>query len=183
MENLVSVQVKGNVGTIEDNLDLVENSIREKIKEYEAIVITEDSVKDGKKFLADIRKEKKALDDERKAIKNNWMAPYDAFEKRAKKIISLYDEPVRIINEQLEEFEKQRIKAKRQEIESVYDFVKGNLAEWLPLNRIYNPKWENATYSGKKIREDMELIFDQMKMSIETVISLKSEFEEEELKR
>ena len=33
MENLVSVQVKGNVGTIEDNLDLVENSIREKIKE------------------------------------------------------------------------------------------------------------------------------------------------------
>lgn len=50
MENLVSVQVKGNVGTIEDNLDLVENSIREKIKEYEAIVITEDSVKDGKKI-------------------------------------------------------------------------------------------------------------------------------------
>ena len=182
MENLVSVQVKGNVGTIEDNLDLVENSIREKIKEYEAIVITEDSVKDGKKFLADIRKEKKALDDERKAIKNNWMAPYDAFEKRAKKIISLYDEPVRIINEQLEEFEKQRIKAKRQEIESVYDFVKGNLAEWLPLNRIYNPKWENATYSGKKIREDMELIFDQMKMSIETVKSMNSEFEEEALK-
>ena len=135
-----------------------------------------------KKFLADIRKEKKALDDERKAIKNNWMAPYDAFEKRAKKIISLYDEPVRIINEQLEEFEKQRIKAKRQEIESVYDFVKGNLAEWLPLNRIYNPKWENATYSGKKIREDMELIFDQMKMSIETVKSMNSEFEEEALK-
>ena len=182
MENLVSVQVKGNVGTIEDNLDLVENSIREKIKEYEAIVITEDSVKDGKKFLADIRKEKKALDDERKAIKNNWMAPYDAFEKRAKKIISLYDEPVRIINEQLEEFEKQRIKAKRQEIESVYDFVKGNLAEWLPLDRIYNPKWENSTYSGKKIREDMELIFDQMKMSIETVKSMNSEFEEEALK-
>lgn len=182
MENLVSVQVKGNVGTIEDNLDLVENSIREKIKEYEAIVITEDSVKDGKKFLADIRKEKKALDDERKAIKNNWMAPYDAFEKRAKKIISLYDEPVRIINEQLEEFEKQRIKAKRQEIESVYDFVKGNLAEWLPLDRIYNPKWENSTYSGKKIREDMELIFDQMKMSIETVKSMNSEFEAEALK-
>lgn len=182
MENLVSVQVKGNIGTIEDNLDLVENSIREKIKEYSAVVITEDNVKDGKKFLADIRKEKKALDDERKAIKKQWMVPYDAFEKRAKKIISLYDEPVRIINEQLEEFEKQRIETKRQEIESVYDFVKGNLAEWLPLNRIYNPKWENATYSGKKIREDMELLFDQMKMSIETVKSMNSEFEAEALK-
>ena len=60
MANLVPVQVKGNVGTIEDNLDLVELSIREKVQEYAAVVVTEDSVKDGKRFLADIRKEKKA---------------------------------------------------------------------------------------------------------------------------
>lgn len=107
MANLVPVQVKGNVGTIEDNLDLVELSIREKVQEYAAVVVTEDSVKDGKRFLADIRKEKKALDDERKAIKTQWMAPYDAFEKRAKQIIALYDEPVKIINDQLTEFEEQ----------------------------------------------------------------------------
>lgn len=59
MANLVPVQVKGNVGTIEDNLDLVELSIREKVQEYAAVVVTEDSVKDGKRFLADIRKERK----------------------------------------------------------------------------------------------------------------------------
>lgn len=177
MANLVPVQVKGNVGTIEDNLDLVELSIREKVQEYAAVVVTEDSVKDGKRFLADIRKEKKALDDERKAIKTQWMAPYDAFEKRAKQIIALYDEPVKIINDQLTEFEEQRKAMKRQEIEAAYDFVKGDLADWLPLDRIYNPKWENATYSAKKVREDMELIFDQMKVSISTIKSMKSEFE------
>lgn len=150
MGNLVAVQVKGNIGTIDDNLDMVEVSIREKIKEYAAVVITEDSVKDGKKFLADIRKEKKALDDERKAIKSQWMAPYEAFEKRAKKIISLYDEPVNIINEQLKDFEDQRKEMKKQEIAGIYDFVKGDFEDWLPLSRIYNAKWENTTYSGKK---------------------------------
>lgn len=182
MANLVPVQVKGNVGTIEDNLDLVELSIREKVREYAAVVVTEDSVKDGKRFLADIRKEKKALDDERKAIKTQWMAPYDAFEKRAKQIIALYDEPVKIINDQLTEFEEQRKAMKRQEIEAAYDFVKGDLADWLPLDRIYNPKWENATYSAKKVREDMELIFDQMKVSISTIKSMKSEFEADALR-
>ncbi len=182
MANLVPVQVKGNVGTIEDNLDLVELSIREKVQEYAAVVVTEDSVKDGKRFLADIRKEKKALDDERKAIKTQWMAPYDAFEKRAKQIIALYDEPVKIINDQLTEFEEQRKAMKRQEIEAAYDFVKGDLVDWLPLDRIYNPKWENATYSAKKVREDMELIFDQMKVSISTIKSMKSEFEADALR-
>lgn len=182
MANLVPVQVKGNVGTIEDNLDLVELSIREKVQEYAAVVVTEDSVKDGKRFLADIRKGKKALDDERKAIKTQWMAPYDAFEKRAKQIIALYDEPVKIINDQLTEFEEQRKAMKRQEIEAAYDFVKGDLADWLPLDRIYNPKWENATYSAKKVREDMELIFDQMKVSISTIKSMKSEFEADALR-
>lgn len=181
MANLVPVQVKGNVGTIEDNLDLVELSIREKVQEYAAVVVTEDSVKDGKRFLADIRKEKKALDDERKAIKSQWMAPYEAFEKRAKQIIALYDEPVKIINDQLQEFENQRKAMKRQEIEMAYDFVKGDLADWLPLDRIYNPKWENATYSGKKVREDMELIFDQMRVSISTIKSMNSEFEADAL--
>lgn len=182
MGNLIPVQVKGNIGTIEDNLNEVELSIREKVREYSAVVVTEDTIKDGKKFLADIRKEKKSLDDERKAIKSQWMAPYEAFEKRAKKIIALYDEPVKLINEQLEEYENQRREMKRQGIREVYDFVKGDLADWLPLERIYNSKWENATYSCKKVREEMELIFDQMKVSISTVKSMGSEFETDALR-
>lgn len=182
MANLIPVQVKGNIGSIEDNLDAVELSIREKVQEYSAVVVTEDSVKDGKKLLADIRKEKKALDDERKEIKNQWMEPYEAFEKRAKKIIALYDEPVKLINDQLAEFEEQRKELKRQEIKAAYDFVKGELEDWLPLEKIYNPKWENATCTGKKIREDMELVFNQMKMSISTVKSMNSEFESDALR-
>ena len=182
MANLVPVQVKGNVGTIEDNLDLVEISIREKVSEYSAVVVTEDAVKDGKRLLADIRKEKKALDDERKAIKAQWMAPYDAFERRAKEIIALYDEPVKIINGQLEAYEEDRRQVKRQGIQEIYNFVKGDLEEWIPLERIYNPKWENATYGDKKIREDMELAFDQMKVSIATIKAMNSEFEEDALR-
>ena len=162
MGNLVSVQVKGNVGTIEDNLSAVEASIREKVAEYSAVVITEDSIADGKKFLADVRKEKKELDAQRIDIKKKWMAPYEAFETRVKQIIALYDEPEKVINSQLQQYEEMRLEGRRQEIRDTYDFVKGDLGEWLPLERIYNPKWENKTTAEKKIREDMELLFDQI---------------------
>ena len=61
MGNLVPVEVKKNIGTIEDNLDVVEASIRQKLAEYAQVVITQDCVQDGKELLADIRKEKLSL--------------------------------------------------------------------------------------------------------------------------
>lgn len=114
-------------------------------------------------------------------IKSRWMAPYDSFEKRAKQIIALYDEPVRAISSQIEEFEEQRRKEKRTLIKAVYDSVKGNLADYLPLNLIYIQKWENATCTENKIREDMQMVFDQMRLSVSTIKTMHPEFEEDAL--
>jgi len=181
MGSLIPVKITSSIGTIQDNLDIVEASIREKVEEYKKTVVTEDTIKDNKQFLAYIRKEKQSLDNERKSIKKAWMVPYEDFEKRVKNIISLYDEPVDAINMQLEEYDRKRREEKRVEIENIYNAVKGDMEEWLPFDRIYNPKWENATYSSKKIREDMEALFGQLKLSISTIKSASSEFEEEGL--
>jgi len=181
MGGLVPVKITSSIVTINDNLDMVEASIREKVEEYKKVVVTESTIKDSRQFLADIRKEKQLLDDERKSIKKAWMAPYDAFEKRVKKIIGLYDEPVDAINSQLEEHDRKRREEKSIEIKNIYNIVKGSLEEWLPLEKIYNPKRENTTYSNKKIREDMEILFGQMEISISTIKSVSSEFEEEGL--
>lgn len=181
MNGLVPVKITSSIGTITDNLDAVEASIMEKVEEYKKTVVTEDTINEGRKFLADIRKEKNSLDDERKAIKKAWLEPYDKFEKRVKRIIGLYDEPVEVIDSQLKEYDRQRREEKRAEIWNIYNIVKGDMAEWLPLERIYNPKWENTSYSNKKIREDMEALFGQMEISVSTIKSVSSEFEEEGL--
>ena len=184
MGNLVPVEVKKNIGTIEDNLDVVEASIRQKLAEYAQVVITQDCVQDGKELLADIRKEKKSLDDERKAIKKAWMKPYEAFEVRAKKIIDLYDEPVRLIHSQLEAYEEDRKAAKRNDIKKIYEFVvkeNAEIADWLPLEKIYDTKWENATCKDKTIREAIEMAFSQIKVSISTIQSMQSAWEEDAL--
>lgn len=181
MADLVQVKTNSRIGCIEDNLDAVEESIRKKTEEYAGTVITEESVSDGKKLLADIRREAKALDDERKRIKKAWMAPYEAFEDRVKKITALYDEPVKLIDGQIKKYEKKREDEKKKEIAGIYEDARGKLGEWLPLEKIYDKRWENASFSKKKIREEIEASFLRLSESIEAVKAMESEFEEEGL--
>lgn len=179
MSNLVEVKVEKNLGTINSNLDAVEESIKAYVSEYENYVVSEDTVADSKKLLADIRKQKKALDDERKQIKKDWNAPYAEFERRANEVIALYDKPINLINGQLAQFEEDRKAKKKEEITSIYNELKGDLEEYAPLERIYTPKWENATTSIKSIREDIQLEFDKVATEISTIKSMESKYEDE----
>lgn len=181
MERLIPVRVVNQIGTIEDNLDAVEASIRKRVEEYGSMAVTEDTVKEGRQSLADIRKEKTALDKERKEIKAQWMKPYLVFEERAKKIIALYDDPIEAINSQIKQYEALQKEEKRKKIQSVYDTVKGEYGDWLPLGKIYDTKWENKSYSPKKIKEDMQRLFGQLEVSISTIKSMDSEFEADAL--
>lgn len=186
MSNLVKVEVNKNLGTITSNLDAVEASIQNYVADYENYVVSEDNVKDSKNLLADIRKQQKALDDERKKIKKEWNAPYDAFEKRAKEVIALYDKPIILINDQLLKFEEDRKAKRKEEIASIYNELKGAMEEYVPLTRIYNSKWENATTSIKSIREDIQSEFDRAELDIATIKSMESKYEDkglEEYKR
>ena len=181
MDGLVLVRVASRIGTIEDNLDAVESSIRKRAEEYGKLAITEDMIKEGRQTLADIRKEKAALDNERKEIKSQWMKPYLAFEERAKKIIALYDEPIEAINSQLKQYDALQKEEKRKKIQAVYDAAKGEYGDWFPLERIYDAKWENKSYSPKKIKEDMEILFGRLEISISTIKAMNSEFEADAL--
>lgn len=181
MADLVQVKTNSRIGCIEDNLDAVEASIRRKTEEYAGTVITEEGVAEGKRLLADIRKEAEALNDERKQIKKAWMAPYEAFEARVKKIAALYNEPVELIDGQIKEYEKKRADEKKKEIEGIYEKAMGEFGEWLPLERIYDKRWENVSFSKKKIREEIEARFLRLSESIAAVKAVESEFEEEGL--
>ncbi len=186
MNNLVEVKVEKKLGTISSNLDKVEESVNAYVKEYAGYAVSEDTVADSKKVLADIRRQKKALDDERKQIKKEWNAPYAEFEKRANEIIALYDKPINLINSQLSKFEEDRKEKKRKQIREIYEECEGHLAEYLPFEKIYNPQWENVSVTLKSIKESIQQQFDQVSLSIATIQSLESEFEDkglEEYKR
>lgn len=177
MAEISTVKVKYKLGSITSNLDQVREEIQKAADEYRGIVITEDAVADGKKLLAALRKEKASLDDDRKKVKKAWMAPFEAWEKEAKQVIALYDEPEQALKEQLDNYELDRVAAKQETIRDIYTEVAGDLADYIPLNRIYNKKWENASYATDQIGDEIKSEVGLAKMMIGTVKGLRSRFE------
>lgn len=175
-----NVIVEVNPGTLTDNLDAVEASIKEYVEQYSGMVVTEATIKDDKKLLADLRKQKKAIDDQRKDIKKKYLAPFDAFEKKAKKIVDLYDEPINLINGQLKEFEDQRLKDKDNVCRAMFTSYNApdDVCGWLKYEDVFDAKWLNATTTERVIMKDIESAFAGLHISLSTLKSLNHKFEE-----
>lgn len=181
MENIQAV-ITQQAGKIECNFEQVEKGIRERLAEYEGVVFTEDSKIYAKKEITGLRKEQGNLKDNLRDAKKTYMAPWDAFESRAKGLIALYDRPINLIDGQVKDFEAKRIAEKKQLIEQIYLETAIELKEYIPLEKIYNPKWENATTRGKAIREEIQSLAASTRQAVETIRGMHSEAEEAALK-
>lgn len=168
-------------GTVSCNFEEVEGYIKERLKEYDGAIFTEESKGYAKKELAKLRAEKKELNDNLRDAKKKYMAPWDAFEPKAKELINLFDEPITLIDGQVKAFEEDRIAQKKALIEAIYTELVGDLADIIPLERIYNPKWENATMKEKEIREEVLAQATAARIALDTIHGMHSDAESKAL--
>lgn len=176
MEEVRAVIVQ-HEGTVSCNFEEVEGYIKERLKEYDGAIFTEESKGYAKKELAKLRAEKKELNDNLRDAKKKYMAPWDAFEPKAKELINLFDEPITLIDGQVKAFEEDRIAQKKALIEAIYTELVGDLTDIIPLERIYNPKWENATMKEKAIREEVLAQATAARIALDTIHGMHSDAE------
>lgn len=168
-------------GTVSCNFEEVKGYIRERLKEYDGAVFTEESNGYAKKELAKLRAEKKELNDNLREAKKKYMAPWDAFEPKVKELINLFDEPITLIDGQVKAFEEDRVVQKKALIEAIYTELVGDLSDIIPLERIYNPKWENATTKEKAIREEVLAQATAARIALDTIRGMRSDAESKAL--
>lgn len=155
MMEKIMLQVRPVAGLIKTNFDEIEKQLAADMCQYDGIIFTEDTKTDAKKKVAELRKLKKSIEDSRKEVKAQWMEPYNQFEARVKQVAALVDKPINHINGQVEEFEAKRLKERQTEIEQIYTEEIGDMADFLPLYRLQEDKWSNASTSIKSIRKSM----------------------------
>lgn len=73
---------------IEENLKQLSVEIDEKVKNAKSLICTEETVKEVKQVRADLNKEFKELETQRKLVKEQILAPYMNFEKIYKQYVS-----------------------------------------------------------------------------------------------
>lgn len=180
----LSVQLQN--GTIDANFDSIKAALAAELDTYKKMVFTEDSKKDAKDTVAYLRKFNKALDDKRKEVKKAYMAPCDAFEVKVNELKKQVDEPIKFINEQIEEFERERVEEKRALIKDIYTGIAAEhaeAAEYLPLQKIYDKRWENATTTKKAITEAITERMTCVETDLTTIRSMESEYEDKGIER
>lgn len=153
--NEVKFQVSPVVGTIAANFDEVAKEFEERMSQYDGIVFTEDKKTDAKKVVANLRKDKKEITDSFKDVKELWMAPLNQFKQKVDELAAKADKPINHINGQIEAFEAKRLEERRAEIQAIYDEEIGDMGDFLPLYRIQDEKWLNASRSLKSIRKEL----------------------------
>ena len=162
---------------IEFNNEELKQQIAEAVKKFANIDYTDGNIAEAKADRAKLRKFVQALEESRIAIKKAYMKPYEEFEAKIKELTSLVEVPINLIDGQVKEYETRLKDEKRISIETLYATTVGSLKELLPLSRIWNDKWLNASYKIKDIGVEIEQTIEKVKDDLAVIIDLGSEFE------
>lgn len=182
----INVLVDQKNGVIGFNFEEIKEVLKNGLEEYKNMEFTEDSKKEAKATVASLRKLKKSVNDKRLEVKKSFMIPYNTFESQVKELDALIDEPINLINNQIEEFERKRIAEKKAMINEVYASIMEehpDISELLPIARIYDSRWENATTTKKSIADAITQHVERVEKDLATIRSMQSEFEDKGIKK
>lgn len=162
-ESLIAQEIQWN------NQEL-KQEIAAKMADYENLVFTEETIKDAKKDRANLNKLKTAFEDERKRIKKLYLDPYNKFEAQIKEVVALIEKPIGLIDKQIKEVEENKKLQKRADIEKM--FAEIGFQPFVTLEKIWDPKWLNATVTLSSIETRMKEIMFEIGSDVHTIKSL-----------
>ena len=138
---------------IDFNYEELKAELISKVSFYETLVYTDDQIKDAKADKANLNKLKKALNDERIRKEKEYMQPFNVFKAQINEIIGIIDKPIAVIDEQVKAFDEKRKAEKQKAIEELFATI--GFQNFVTLEKIWDPKWLNASTSMKSIEDQM----------------------------
>lgn len=181
--NELNVRINQTEGTIDFNSEELKEQLAIRMDLYKTAVVTPENRVERKKDVATLRKLKKSVEDRSKEVKAVWMKPYESFESKVKEIVKLINEPILLIDSQVKELEEAERLKKKAEIESYFAQSAGALTDWLAIDQIYDNKWENASVSMKKVKEELDAKLNEIKAAMATLSLSISDVKEEAIER
>lgn len=161
--NELQVIVSQEPGIIHWNFDDLKAALQSELEAYKKTAYDDDSIKDAKKDVANLRKLRGAVEDKRKEIREKCLEPYILIEQQAKELTGLIDEPIKVINERVQEYENARREKCRKKILAYMDKAFEEIEQGIDpavaekaKERLYDPRWENATAKEKDWKEAID---------------------------
>lgn len=164
---------------IETNFEAVDAYLTEAMEPYTQMVVTEDSIGDAKKTLAQLRKLKDGINAQKIAVKREWMKPYTEYEDKAKQLMSRVEAGISNIDGQVKDYDSRRKEQKMADLKSTFEFevARYRVEEYLDWEQIKNPKWANASFSVEDAENEISGIITDTAKDIDYITGMESKFE------
>ncbi|HEQ2065229.1 TPA: DUF1351 domain-containing protein [Streptococcus pyogenes] len=152
-----------------------EQNINEVVAKYQNYVVTAGTIKDDKQVLADLRKLKKQLSDERIKVKKELSKPADDIDGYIKQASKPLDDTIDKIATDVKEFEDHQ-KALR--LDTVKSYLSNKASEYMLDPRIFDEKAMEYTKAGNFMADGVTLKKVTMK-SLEDLVTFEYQKEQE----
>lgn len=159
------------------NFPEIEKWLTENLSVYKNIVVTEDTISEGKAIKAKINRLSKAISDRRIAVKKRYLKPFEDFEANAKRLCGICDEVSQNIDRQIKVFDERKKQEKRDALEAYFNETVGEYHEVVSFDSIFNPRWLNATYSEDQAHDDIQNAISKIDNGVKAIRELHSDFE------
>lgn len=159
---------------ITSNFDVIKGEVENMVARYDGLVY--DDIGQAKKDKAALNKLKTALNKSRIETGKRYNKPYEVFKGQVDSLIGIIDSAVSGISQQISEAEAARKEAKRQEIVRIFGEL--DFPPEVTLERLWNERWLNASYSEKAVRDDLQTTEITIQNALASIRSLKSYVQE-----
>ena len=137
--------------TNKEKLDALVDAV---VKKYSRIVVTEDTLKECKKTLTELRKLSKELNAKRLEKQRQYETPVKEFKAQIDAYINQINDVISDIKQGTDEFEEKRKAEKQEAIQNLINEMAGNYGvdpETIEIDK----KWLNKSTTMKKITEEI----------------------------
>jgi hypothetical protein len=179
--NDLQIIVTQQVGMIESNYEDIKANLAAVMESYKLATYTDETMNLAKKDAASLKKIKKAIDQKRIEVKKKHMIPYEEFEKKCNELKKLIDEPIELIETQVQEYEAHKKAEKKAKIEEYFQQATKGLEDYLKFDICFKLSWVNLTTTMKAVKAEIDSLVEQTRADIDSIKSFGSEIEEKAL--
>lgn len=135
------------------NFEELKTELEAKADYYGSLAYTDEQIKDAKADRAMLNKFKNTVNSERIRKEKEYMEPFNEFKSQANELIAIVEKPIAVIDERIAAYSDEQKAKKQKAIEELFATI--GFQNFVTLEKIWDPKWLNASTSMKSIEDQM----------------------------
>lgn len=135
------------------NFEELKTELEAKADYYGSLAYTDEQIKDAKADRAQLNKFKNTVNSERIKKEKEFMEPFNGFKSQVNELIAIVEKPIAVIDERIAAYSDEQKAKKQKAIEELFSQI--GFQNFVTLEKIWDPKWLNASVSMKSIEEQM----------------------------